>query len=240
MANVLKLQRALSTSVLNEAAHVVRRGGVLAVPTDTFYALGACALNEAAVHRICAIKGRSEEKPILVLVANRSQLAELVVDVTPIAQFLMDRFWPGPLTLIMQGISTLPTVLTAGTGSIGVRLPAHPSLLRLLHHVGPLTGTSANRSGMPPVRMSHEVQATLGSEIDLILDGGPTTGGMPSTVVDTVGNLRIVREGLLPVLQIRSSLIKSGFLSGRDNEDQSLYTRPICANGGENDQSTGG
>ena len=220
MANVLTFQANPSAAVLYEAAYVIRQGGVLAVPTDTFYGLGANALDETAVHRVCAIKGRPEGKPILVLIADQFQLAELVADVTPVAQFLMDQFWPGPLTLIMRATKKLPSILTSGTGLIGVRQPAHPALLRLLHHAWPLTGTSANRSGMSPLRMSHEVQATLGSEVDLILDGGPTAGGMPSTVVETAGHLRVVREGALPVPRIRSCLSQSGFLlDARDYED---------------------
>lgn len=210
IAAVLTLHPDPSQAVLDEALQIIRQSGILAVPTDTFYGLGASARDEAAVQRIHAIKGRPEGKPILVLIADQLQLADLVVDVPPTAQRLIDRFWPGPLTLIMRATKNVHDTLTAGSGTIGIRQPAHPALRKLLCHVGPLTGTSANRSGMHPMRMAHEVQAALGSDVDLILDGGPTPGGMPSTVVDTVETIRIVREGVVTIQHLQTCLRESG------------------------------
>ena len=212
MAQILPLhmnESGLSESVLTKAAELVQSGGVLAVPTESFYALGASAWHEGAAERVCAIKQRTDGKPILVLIADLAQLTQLVMDVTPGATLLMNRFWPGPLTLIFRASRDVPHSLMAGTGTVGVRQPAAPILAHLLRRTGPLTGTSANRAGQAPARTAAEVQAALGSDLDLILDGGPTAGGAPSTIVDTTGPLRIVREGPITRQQLRTVLAGS-------------------------------
>lgn len=214
MATVLSLQLDSSSRVLEEAARVLHRSGVIAVPTETFYALGASTSDEVAIRRVCAIKGRPQGKPILALIADRTQLTALVDEVTSAATTLMERFWPGPLTLIFPASPLLPEALTAGTGSVGVRQTAHARLAPLLRHVGPLTGTSANRSGEPPARTAEEVQTTLGSEVDLILDGGSAAGGLPSTIVDTVGPIRLLREGPISRQQIETALSMAGIALG--------------------------
>ncbi|MGH7204632.1 MAG: L-threonylcarbamoyladenylate synthase [Nitrospiraceae bacterium] len=214
MATVLSLQLDSSSRVFDEATRVLRRSGVIAVPTETFYALGASTSDEVAIRRVCAIKGRPHGKPILALIADRTQLTALVNEVTSAATTLMERFWPGPLTLIFPASPLLPEVLTAGTGSVGVRQTAHAGLAPLLRHVGPLTGTSANRSGEPPARTAEEVQTTLGSEVDLILDGGSAAGGLPSTIVDTVGPIRLLREGPISRQQIETALSMAGMALG--------------------------
>lgn len=206
MAQVHRLDPVPSSMVLDEAARVVQGGGVMAIPTESFYALGAPPLNEAAVRRVCAIKGRPEGKPLLVLIHDQGHLPALVADLTPAAVVLMKRFWPGPLTLIFQASRAVPDMVTAGTGTIGIRQPAYPLLVPLLRHVGPLTGTSANRTGAPPARTAEEIEAFLGMELDLILDSGPTPGGLPSTVVDTVGPVRVLREGPITRPQIETVL----------------------------------
>lgn len=197
-------------ALVRETVRIVRNGGVLAMPTDSFYALGACAFDEAAVHRICAIKGQREQKPILVLIAERAQLDALVACVPPAAAVLMDRFWPGPLTIVFPASSRLPAALTAGTGTIGVRLPAQPLLAKLIRATGPLTGTSANRSGAVPARTAREVEQSLGHEVDLILDGGPATAMSPSTVVETTGAARVLREGQIGRMAVQAVLEKNG------------------------------
>lgn len=214
MVRVLSLQLDSSNRVFEEAARVLRRSGVIAMPTETFYALGASTSDEVAIRRVCAMKGRSQRKPILALIADRTQLAALVDEVTAAATTLMDRFWPGPLTLIFPASPLLPEVLTAGTGSVGVRQTAHTGLAPLLLLVGPLTGTSANRSGDQPARTAEEVQTTLGSEVDLILDGGSTIGGLPSTIVDTVSPIRLLREGPISRQQIETALSMAGMALG--------------------------
>lgn len=214
MARVLSLQLDSSNRVFEEAARVLRRSGVIAMPTETYYAIGASIWDEIAIRRVCAMKGRPQGKPVLALIADRTQLTALVDEVTSAATTLMERFWPGPLTLIFPASPLLPEALTAGTGSVGVRQPAHAGLASLLRQVGPLTGTSANRSGEPSARIAEEVQTSLGSEVDLILDGGPTIGGLPSTIVDTVGPIRLLREGPISRQQIETALSMAGMALG--------------------------
>ena len=201
-----------SVEVLEAAYRLLHTGGVLAMPTESYYALGALACDGEAVHRVCAIKGRGDDKPVLVLISHGAQLAQLVSDVPPAAQVLMDRFWPGPLTLVFPAVAHLPQELTRGTGTVGIRQPARQDLLHLLHHVGPLTGTSANRTGHSPVRTAEQVLEELGGDIDLILDAGETPGGLPSTLVDTTGAIRVLREGPVSREAIRTVLKESGIL----------------------------
>src|SRR2546428_3807647 len=177
----------VSESTLQEAGHVVRGGGVIAFPTETFYGLGVDPFNVQAVQRLYALKGRSPQtSAILVLIRSRHELLALVSEITPAAERLMEACWPGPLTLVFRAAVAVPSVLTAGTGTIGVRLSAYPDVQRVLDVIGgPLTGTSANRTGQPPATTAAEVERAFGADIDLIVNGGPTPGGLPSTVVDT-------------------------------------------------------
>ena len=122
----------------------------------------------------------------------------------------MNTFWPGPLTLVFPASPRLPTELTAGTGSVGIRQLGIPALTPILQHIGPVTGTSANRSGLPPARTAQEVQAAFDADIDLILDGGPTPGGKPSTIVDTSDPVHLVREGPISREQIHATLATVG------------------------------
>jgi L-threonylcarbamoyladenylate synthase len=189
---------------------VLHQDGVIAMATESVYALGACVWSATAVRRVCAIKRRPDGKPILVLVGDRTQLTPLVLEVTPAASILIERFWPGPLTLVLRAASELTEALTASSGTVGVRQTAWPPLVRLLRYVGPLTGTSANRSGEPPARTAEEVQRALGAELDLILDGGPAPGVTPSTIVDAVGPVRLLREGPISRRQIETVLAPAG------------------------------
>jgi L-threonylcarbamoyladenylate synthase len=207
----LSLVPDLSPDVLEVITRLVRGHGVLAMPTESYYALGASPFDARAVQRVCDIKGRSQDNPILVLIGDRRQLTGLVADVPPAAEALMQHFWPGPLTLVLPAVSHLPRVLTAGTGTVGVRLSSHPILIRLLQHVGPLTGTSANRTGRPAVCSAAQVEADLGRDVDAILDGEDTPGGAPSTVVDATGPIRLLREGLIGRQAIRDLLGARGF-----------------------------
>jgi L-threonylcarbamoyladenylate synthase len=187
----------VSDSALEHAACVVRGGGVIAFPTESFYGIGAMPLDDQAVRRVFALKRRAADGPILVLIRDRRDLGLLVSDITPNAELLMDACWPGPLTLVFRANAAVPALLTAGTGTIGVRWPGSSIVRSLLDAVGgPLTGTSANLSGSPPSRTAQEVRRVFGSELDLILDGGLTPGHPPSTVLDTtVVPARLLREG---------------------------------------------
>jgi L-threonylcarbamoyladenylate synthase len=176
---------------------VLSRGGTVAFPTETFYGLGADARRDDAVARVFAAKGRPEDKPLLVLVDSEASALALAAEVPEPARALMARHWPGPLTLVFRARPELPARLTAGTGTVGVRVPGHPVALALVRAAGcPVTAPSANPSGGPPPRTADEVQAGLDGKIDLILDGGATAGGQPSTVADcTAWPPRILRQG---------------------------------------------
>ncbi len=183
--------RDLSASSLGEALQVVREGGVIAFPTETFYGLGTCPFNAQAVQRIFDLKGRAlQAAPILVLIRSRTDLEALTSEIAQTAERLMETYWPGPLTLVFRASDSVPSVLTAGTGTIGIRLSAHADVQRLLAAVGgPLTGTSANRSGHPPATTAEEVDRVVGTDVDLILNGGETPGGLPSTLLSILDSL---------------------------------------------------
>lgn len=184
-------------AVLREAAHVLRRGGLVAFPTETFYGLGAAALDAAAVRRVFDVKGRPSSMPLLVLLDVASRLRDVVAEVPERARVLMDRHWPGALTLVFRAAAHLPHELTAGTGTVGVRVPRHPVPRALVAHLGvPVTAPSANPTGADPPTTADEVLAHFRDAVDLVLDAGPTAGGAPSTVVDvTVEPPRVIRQG---------------------------------------------
>ena len=203
----MKTRCDLSDPSLREAADIVHGGGIIAFPTETFYGLGARPFDACAVQRIVDLKDRPlRDAPILVLIRSRADLHTLVSEITPAAERLMEACWPGPLTLVFRAAAAVPSALTAGTGTIGIRLPAHPDVQRLLEAVGgPLTGTSANHSGQPPATTAEEVERVLGDGVDAILNGGATPGGLPSTVVDTtVTPPRLIREGRVPKASLLS------------------------------------
>ena len=176
---------------------LLRRGGVAAIPTETFYGLAADPLSEEGVRRILAWKRREQKKPLLVLFGERGQLHGLGVRASaPV----LDRFfslWPAPLTVVLPIAAPIPASL--GEATLAVRLPAHPELRRLLARVGPVTGTSLNRSGEPPCSDAGAAEALAGGAIDLFVDGGATPGGLASTLIDaTVNPPRQLRAGAFP------------------------------------------
>lgn len=184
---------------IEKAAHLILAGGVVAFPTETFYGLGAEALQEKALRKIFDLKGREKDKPLLLLMAERSWLRELVQEIPPLAERFMDRFWPGPLTLVLKASPHLSTLLTANTGKIGLRIPSHPVAQALVKAVDrPITGTSANLSGQPSASAAQEVLRALGAKLDGLLDGGKTAGGSGSTVLDVSESPpRVLREGVI-------------------------------------------
>ena len=192
-----------SRAALDAAAAALERGGVVALPTETFYGLAADPWNEAAVETVYEAKGRGADMPLLLLLSDRSQASLAARELPALFEPLARRFWPGPLTLVVPAREDLPRALTAGRGTIGLRVPGL-ALPRLLAGElrRPLTGTSANRSGTLPARTAEELAASLGDGwalLSLILDGGPSAGGLPSTVVDlTEGSLRLIRPGAVP------------------------------------------
>lgn len=210
MATVHPLSPATIPTLASSVRSVIRDGGLIAIPTETFYGLGANPFDTAAVDRLLAIKNREEGKPILVLIGDVGQLPLLIADMPRIGHILTEAFWPGALTILLPAHPSLPLNLTARSGLVGVRLSSCVSLTELLKQIGPVTGTSANRSGHPPAATAEQVQQELGHEVDMILDAGRTAGGLPSTVVDVREPVRIVRDGAIPRQTIRNVLETHG------------------------------
>ena len=190
---------------------IIQRGGIVAVPTETFYGLGVNPFDPAALARLTAVKGRPERAPILVLVAALHDLSLFALHVPEAASILIDAFWPGALTVLFPARPSVPSAVTGGSGRVGLRLSSCQPLRQLLDRVGPLTGTSANRTGAAPARTAREVLDSLGHDVDAILDAGPAPGGLPSTVVEADDGLRIIREGAIPCAAIEAALQRRGF-----------------------------
>jgi L-threonylcarbamoyladenylate synthase len=182
-----------------EAVQILRQGGVILFPTETFYGIGADARNPSAVEQVFAVKGRDFRNPLSVIVAHESDLVPLVAEIPPAARILMRQLWPGPLTLVFHASASVLPRLTAGTGKIGIRISSHP-VARLLAAglAGPLTATSANLSGGPECSSAAEALPVFGENLDAIVDAGRTRGGSGSTILDvTVSKPLILREGAI-------------------------------------------
>jgi L-threonylcarbamoyladenylate synthase len=186
-----------NTDSFSAALEALRRGESIVFPTETFYGLGANALDSNAVERVVSLKGRNADSPIAVIIADREMLPQIVDEVSPAAQRLIDRFWPGPLTLVLAAKKGLPAPLLNREGKIGVRVSSHPVAARLSRELGhPLTATSANLCGKEPARTLQQAQTYFSEKIQVYLDGGSLTGGTGSTVAEVIGNrLKVMREG---------------------------------------------
>ncbi len=172
---------------------------MVAFPTDTVYGLGAAIGSARAVERVYAIKQRPANLAVPVLIPGAEDMTTVAIDISPLAWCLAKRFWPGALTLILKRSANVPGAVAAGSDTVGVRVPGHPVALALIQGAGePLTGTSANLSGLPPARTAAEVRAQLGLTVDYVIDAGPPPGGIESTIVDATGTVPIiVREGAI-------------------------------------------
>ncbi|MBW1717936.1 MAG: threonylcarbamoyl-AMP synthase [Deltaproteobacteria bacterium] len=193
--------------LIQRAADIVRKGGVVAFPTETSYGLGASIKHIDALERIYIIKKRPRHKPLLILISNISDLIHLVNQVPPAAVTLIERFWPGPLTLLLPAKPNLPWPLCANTDKVGVRISSHSWAHSLVTTLGnPMTATSANLSKYPATYKAEEVADQLLSfPPDYILDGGPTSGEAPSTIIDVCTDpIKIIREGAINPKDIRS------------------------------------
>lgn len=201
------------------ALQILLESGLVAFPTDTFYALGAAARDEEAVARVFAAKRRPREEALPVFVADRDQWRSLVADLPDAALRLADRFWPGALTIVCRRGTEVPPLLAGGGETIGVRQPALPIAVGLCRALGgPIVGTSANTHGMPAPITAAQVALDLGTEVELILDGGRCPLARPSTVIDVTRTPPvIVREGVVPVEAVRETLgevagaVRAGF-----------------------------
>ena len=205
MPRIWVWQEEQAAAVMAAAQRVLSAGGIMAVPTETYYALAVNPFDEAALARLFTLKARPPEKPVLVLIAGPEMLSQVSQAAPAAASGLMAAFWPGPLTLILPALDHLPRLLTGGTGTIGVRQPRQPLVCRLMATLGlPVTGTSANRSGQRSLTAAAEVAREFGAGVNLILEAGPCPGGLPSTIVDVTGvPPRLVRAGAIPAARLK-------------------------------------
>lgn len=210
-----------AVSALQRAAQIIQHGGLVAFPTETVYGLGADALNAAAVARIFAAKKRPFFDPLIIHVADVTDLPRVARDVPPLAHELAARFWPGPLTLVLPRNTAVPDVVTAGGATVAVRCPAHPLALALIRAAGtPVAAPSANRFSHTSPTSARHVWDDLAGEVELILDGGPTLVGVESTVLDITGEAPVLlRPGgvsveallaMLPRVEVRRQLAPPG------------------------------
>ena len=195
-------------NAVRDAAAILRRGGLLGIPTETVYGLGADALNEDAVSRIFLAKGRPQDNPLIIHIPDASWLERYCRDVPPAAYRLAERFWPGPLTMILPRRDIVPLQTTGGLETVGVRCPNHPVTLAIIEAAGvPIAAPSGNTSGRPsPTTAAHMIE-DMDGRIDGIVDGGPCTVGVESTIIDlTVTPPRLLRPGGLPLESLRQVL----------------------------------
>jgi L-threonylcarbamoyladenylate synthase len=201
-----EILRADHSVAMSHAVDVLQHGGMVAFPTDTVYGLAALPFNGEFVERLFTAKGRNSSRAIAILIGDFADLKSVVAEFGEIATQLAQRFWPGPLTLIVPKHPSLPAELSQDT-TIGVRMPNHPIALALLRKIGPLAVTSANLSGQDNTNTAEEVLKQLHGRVHLILDGGRSPGGIPSTVVDcTSSELTILREGPLTLDAVKVAL----------------------------------
>lgn len=194
------------------AVEVLRDGGVVALPTDTVYGIAVSLATPGGIERLFRIKGRPPDKAVMVLLDDATQAAR-AGRITPAAAALAAVYWPGGLTVIVPQRPDVPwpAALTGGSSTIGLRVPDHDAPRTLARSVGPMPTTSANLTGVPEAADAAGIVAQLGGAIDLVLDGGPALGGLPSTIVDCTGaQARIVRDGAVPAEAIAEILARAG------------------------------
>ena len=197
------------------AADVLRHGGLVAFPTETVYGLGANALNSTAISHIFQAKGRPASDPLIVHVASTSQLTEVAIDIPPLAWLLITEFWPGPLTLVLRRGYDVPPSVSAGANTVAVRMPRHPVASALITAAQlPVAAPSANLFARPSPTTAQHVLEDLNGRVDLILDGGPTSIGIESTVLDLTGDTpRILRPGGITLEQLQTTIPSITYVS---------------------------
>ncbi len=211
---------------LSFAAEVLRNGGLVAFPTETVYGLGADAMNEASVKKIFEAKGRPSDNPLIVHIAQKSSVNGLVSHIPENASLLMDKFWPGPLTMVFQKTCRVPDIITAGLSTVAVRMPLHPIALALICMTGlPVAAPSANISGKPSPTQGKHVIDDLYGKVDVIIDGGEANIGVESTVLDvTVTPPVILRPGGVTAEQLRSVIGEVAIDVALSNKDMGEIT----------------
>lgn len=198
----------IDDALIQQAAQVILDGGLVAFPTETVYGLGANALDSAAVDRIFTAKGRPASDPVIVHIGRPDQLAQVAWNIPPLAAQLAERFWPGPLTLVLKRNSSIPANVSSGMSTVAVRMPSHPVALALLRAAQvPIAAPSANRFSRPSATTAQHVLEDLRGAVDLILDGGPASIGLESTIVDLTRDPPVVlRPGGIPLEDLREML----------------------------------
>jgi L-threonylcarbamoyladenylate synthase len=193
---------------VERAVTILKKGGIVAYPTDTVYGLGASMDSSLAIERIFAVKGRPRGMALPLLVASREQMTAVARTVPPAAWLLVYNFLPGALTVVLPRSDAVPDIVTGGGETVAVRIPDHPVPLALIRELGhPIVGTSANLSGRPSALTAGEVKAQLGDRVDMIIDGGRSPGGVESTVVDMSGRKPVIRRlGAITLEQLRRTL----------------------------------
>lgn len=201
---------------VEEGISILKRGGIIAFPTDTVYGLGACVSNQQAVERIYTVKGRPQNIALPLLLANTSQISEVAGTVPEVAWLLIRHFLPGALTIVLPKADSLPDIVTGGGTTIAVRIPAHPVPVALAEGLrAPIIGTSANLSGKPSALTADEVYSQFGDKIDLVIDGGRCPGGRESTIVDVTGETPVIlREGAISEKELKQVCENIAFREG--------------------------
>lgn len=191
-------------SSLNLAVRLLRQGEIVAFPTETYYGLAVDPDCASAVAKVFAVKKRQEHKPLLLLIEKNAQLDTIVQDVPSEYWPMIDKYWPGPLTLVFRAKSSVKPKITGNTGTVGVRISSHPIAQELVRLMGkPITATSANISGRPPAQSAQEVVEMLGDRIAYTVDGGPAAAGLCSTVVGLQnGKLSLIRRGQIDLSEL--------------------------------------
>jgi L-threonylcarbamoyladenylate synthase len=212
MRRIVVDEPTVNARVLDEAVRAIRAGGVVAVPTETLYGLAVDPFRAESVERVFAVKGRVAGRALPLIASDADQVTERFGALPVLARRLALRFWPGPLTMLLAAPLSLAPGVVAGTGKVGVRIPAHAVARALCRACGlPLTATSANISGEPPSGDPDEVERCFGDRIDVLVDSGKTAGGLPSTIVDVTGSSpRLVRAGAIRWDEIQAWLEARG------------------------------
>jgi tRNA threonylcarbamoyl adenosine modification protein (Sua5/YciO/YrdC/YwlC family) len=196
---------AVRSAALSSAAHCVASGQLVVLPTDTVYGIGADAFDPAAVADLLAAKGRGRDMPVPVLVGSWHTIEGLVSVVAPRTWDLIEAFWPGGLTLVVEQAPSLSWDLGDARGTVAVRMPLHPVAIELLETTGPMAVSSANRSGQPPALTAAEAQEQLADDVAIYLDGGPARTGVASTIVDVTAEVpRVLRAGAIDLDELRA------------------------------------
>ena len=226
MSKAKKLQTKISAPgvmSIEEAANLLKNGEIVAIPTETVYGLGANCFDADAIKKIFKAKGRPSDNPLIVHVSSKEQVSELAFRISPSAKKLMDSFWPGPLTLVLEKQKTVPDIVTGGLNTVAIRMPSHHVAQAIIEQAGvPIAAPSANLSGRPSPTTAQMVMEDLDGKIQLIIDSGPCEVGIESTVLDVTGRVpKILRPGMVTAEMIQEAVGSVDFSEENESEIRS-------------------